>query len=179
VARAAVQSASDAQAVVQGILSDARREAAAIVERARRQAEDVLSAAHREANDFLRGASLPEASSLLVRESAVAFSERVVEDDRLNVQECERALAKKEAELASWETDATLWEAEAARELERLESMEVQIAKAQELEQFEARVSKRLEEECPSNAHNLANDRKALHADYCKRTQQSGDRYAA
>jgi cell division septum initiation protein DivIVA len=96
-----VESASDAQAAVQGILSDARREAVAIMERAHRLAEDMLSATHREADDFLRGASLPEASSLLLHESVVALSERAMEAGRLHVQECERALTKKEAKLAS------------------------------------------------------------------------------
>jgi hypothetical protein len=63
--------------------------------------------------------------------------------------------------------------------------MEAHLTMAQELlddrhaklEKFEARVSKRLEEERCIAAQKLADDRKALHAEYCKRTQQCGDRY--
>jgi hypothetical protein len=76
-----------------------------------------LSAAHRQANDSLGVASIPEAYGLLLRESAVALSERELEADRLKVQERERALAQ-------WETAVMLREGEATRELERLESME-------------------------------------------------------
>jgi cell division septum initiation protein DivIVA len=178
VAGAVVQNASEAQAA-QGILSNARREATAIVERAHRQAEDVLSAAHHEADYFLQGALLPEVSRLLVRESAVALSERMVEEERLHVQEREGNLAKKEAELSSREMVVTLREAGAARELERLEIMEIQITKTQELldnrkvklDQFEARVSRRLDEERRDNAQKLTDECKLLHADYCKRTQ--------
>jgi cell division septum initiation protein DivIVA len=74
VAGAVVQTASDAQTAIQGILRDAHREVADIMERTHHQAEDVLSAAHHEADNFLRGASLPEVSSLLVHESVVALS---------------------------------------------------------------------------------------------------------
>ncbi|KAK1665012.1 hypothetical protein QYE76_053171 [Lolium multiflorum] len=136
-----VQSASDAQATVQGILSDAHREAATIVERACRQAEDILSAAHHEADDFLRGALLPEVISLLVHESAVDLPERVVEEDRLSVQEREHILAKKEAEFASRETVVQIGNTQ--------KLLDDRKAK---LEQFEAWVSKRLEEEHRSNA---------------------------
>jgi hypothetical protein len=86
----------------------------------------MVSAAHREADDFLGGASLPVDNDLLVCESDVAFSKHEVEADRLHVKERECALVKKEAEL-------TLREAEVARELDRLESMEAQIIKSHEL----------------------------------------------
>jgi hypothetical protein len=119
-----VLGASDAQATSQSILSDAQIEAVAILECARHQAENALSAAYRQADDFLGGTSILEASGLLVRKSAMALSELEVEADRPSIQERERALAKKEADLASQETAVVLREAEAARELERLQSME-------------------------------------------------------
>ncbi|KAK1682183.1 hypothetical protein QYE76_043031 [Lolium multiflorum] len=111
-----VLGASNAQAAAQSILRDARREAAAILERARHQAKDALSAAYYQADNFLGGTLIPEASGLLVCESAMALCEREVEVDRLSIPEREHAL-EKEANLTSQETAVALWEAEAAREL--------------------------------------------------------------
>jgi hypothetical protein len=58
----------------------------AILERVHHQAEDALSATHHHEDDSLGVTSIPEASGLLLRESAVAFSECELEADRLKVQ---------------------------------------------------------------------------------------------